>query len=97
MIIKDRKTAFSYIAFLAVLNLLAWITVFYLDGPRPLIVDFFDVGQDDSAFIRKNALHQVLLDGGPGSAVLEKMASWMPFWDKTIGLIILTYPEKDHL
>jgi len=28
---------------------------------------------------------------------LEKLAERMPFWDKTIDLVILTHPDKDHL
>jgi competence protein ComEC len=29
--------------------------------------------------------------------LLEKLAEEMPFWDRTIDLIILTHPEKDHM
>jgi competence protein ComEC len=37
-----------------------------------------------------------LIDGGPSSVVLQKLSERMSFWDKTIDLIILTHPEKDH-
>jgi len=29
--------------------------------------------------------------------LLEKLAEEMPFWDRTIDLVILTHPEKDHM
>ena len=86
---------FFGILFLA--NLLAWITVYELNQPQLLEVSFFDVGQGDSIFIETPSGCQVLIDGGPGSAVLEKLGAEMPFWDRTIDLIILTHPEHDHI
>ncbi len=58
---------------------------------------FFDVGQGDAIFIEAPKKQQVLIDGGPASAILEKLAKEMPFYDRTIDLVILTHPEKDHL
>lgn len=83
--------------FLFILNVLAWSAVFDSNGTGTFKVSFFDVGQGDSIFIETPKKHQILIDGGPGSAVLEKLANEMPFWDRTIDLIILTHPEKDHL
>ena len=41
---------------------------------------------------------QILIDGGPnGQVILEKLGKEMPFWDRTIYLIILTHPERDQL
>lgn len=62
-----------------------------------LEVIFFDVGQGDAALVKTPKNQQILIDGGPGSAILEKIAKEMPFWDKTIDLIILTHPEYDHM
>lgn len=60
-------------------------------------VTFFDVGQGDAVFIETPARHQILVDGGPSSVILEKLGKEMPFWDRTIDLIILTHPEQDHM
>jgi len=78
-------------------NLLAWLVVYELNQPQLLEVSFFDVGQGDSIFIETPSGHQILIDGGPGSAVLEKLGAEMPFWDRTIDLVILTHPEHDHI
>jgi competence protein ComEC len=65
---------------------------------RPYLeVVFFDVGQGDSLFIQTKDNFQVLIDGGPSSAVLEKLGQEMPFYDKDIELMILTHPDRDHL
>jgi competence protein ComEC len=81
---------------LFVLNIIAWFFVFDLNQHRFLEVSFFDIGQGDAIFIETRQSHQVLIDGGPGSAVLEKLGKEMPFWDRTIDLIVLTHPEHDH-
>lgn len=78
------------------LNLLAWIAVWDL-RTQELEVMFFDVGQGDSIFIETPERVQILIDGGPSSAILEKLGREMPFWDRTIDLIVLTHPEHDHI
>ena len=85
------------LSLLLALNILAWIVVFDLSKIQPLEVVFFDVGQGDSIFIETPKKQQILIDGGPGSAILEKLGTEMPFYDNTLDLIILTHPEKDHL
>lgn len=62
-----------------------------------LKVVFFDIGQGDSIFVEAKNGFQVLIDGGPGLRVLEKLSEQMPFYDKEIDLIILTHPDSDHL
>lgn len=63
-----------------------------------LEITFFDVGQGDSIFIETPAGHQILIDGGPsGQIILEKLDRTMPFWDRTIDLVVLTHPDYDHL
>ncbi|PIR72230.1 MAG: hypothetical protein COU42_01790 [Candidatus Nealsonbacteria bacterium CG10_big_fil_rev_8_21_14_0_10_36_24] len=85
------------LSILVFLNIIAWTTVFHLSQPRVLKVVFFDVGQGDSIFIETPQRLQVLIDGGPDLTVLEKLAKEMPFYDRTIDLLILSHPEKDHL
>ena len=86
-----------FVAGLLVLNVFAWQEVFELNNPAYLQVYFFSVGQGDSQFIETPQGHQILIDGGPNSSVLEKLNKTMPFWDKSIDVVILTHPEKDHM
>lgn len=39
---------------------------------------------------------QILIDGGPDAKVLDCLGSYMPYWDNTLELVILTHPDKDH-
>ncbi len=92
-----REVKFFLLGFLIFLNILSWLAVYEVSQPQLLEVNFFDVGQGDAIFIEDPKLHQVLIDGGPDSTVLEKLGKEIPSWDNTLDLIILTHPEKDHL
>lgn len=94
---KRKNFAFIVLSALFTLNIFAWIAVYNLSQSKFLEVIFFDVGQGDSIFIRTPQQHQILIDGGPSSVIIEKLGKEMPFWDRTIDLIILTHPEADHL
>ena len=93
---KKNNTVFIVLGFLIFLNIFAWVAVYDLSQPRFLEVTFFDVGQGDAILIETPRGHQILIDGGPDSTVLEKLAKEMPFWDRTIDLLILSHPEHDH-
>lgn len=60
-------------------------------------VDFLDVGQGDSIFIQTYQGNQILIDGGPGNSVLQKLGEDMPFWDRKIEMVILTHAHLDHV
>ncbi|MCH8049047.1 MBL fold metallo-hydrolase [Patescibacteria group bacterium] len=58
---------------------------------------FFDVGQGDAIFFETPQGHQVLIDGGPDTRVLTRLGEVMPFWDKSIDLVVVTHPDADHI
>lgn len=95
--IKNKKIVYIVIGVLVCLNIFAWIVVEEVSSSDYLEVVFFDVGQGDSIFIESPDGFQVLIDGGPDLSVLEKLGQEMPFYDRTIDLIVLTHPHRDHL
>jgi competence protein ComEC len=94
---QKKKIVFSILGFLVFSNILAWLAVYDLSRPVSLSVVFFDIGQGDAIFIETSKGNKILIDGGPDSAILEKLGESLPFWDRTIDLIILTHPDSDHL
>ena len=83
---------------LSMLAILIWYGVFKVEAYRgALTVDFFDVGQGDGIFFQTPSGNQVLIDGGPDSAILSKLGKAMPFWDRSIDVLILTHPHADHI
>lgn len=97
MISKSKNFTFLILGLLIFFNILAWLAVYDLSKPHFLEVNFFDVGQGDAIFIETPKRHQILIDGGPDSTILEKLGKEMPFYDKSLDLIILTHPEHDHM
>ena len=79
------------------LNIFSWAVAWDISKDKGLEICFFDVGQGDSIFIMASQGQQVLIDGGPDNSVIKKLESKMPFWDRSIDLIVLTHPDKDHL
>lgn len=65
--------------------------------PHPDRIVACDVGQGDAILLQTADNATVLIDGGPGDAVLSCLGRMMPFWDRTIELMILTHPHADHL
>ena len=56
-----------------------------------------DIGQGDAILIIKGST-QVLIDGGPSSEkMLSCLEKYVPFWDRTIELIVLTNTDYDHM
>ncbi len=94
---KQNKIFVWIIIILCFANLFVWLIVNYRGTQGKLEVTFFDVGQGDAAFIQTPEGEQILIDGGPNAAILEKLSSAMPFWDHSIDMVILSHPESDHM
>jgi competence protein ComEC len=63
-----------------------------------LRVAFLDVGQGDAIFVQTPSGRQVLIDGGPSEAqLLAQLGRQMPFWDRTLDVMVLTHPDSDHV
>ncbi|MFC1942077.1 DNA internalization-related competence protein ComEC/Rec2 [Chloroflexota bacterium] len=62
-----------------------------------LHVAFLDVGEGDAILVQKGS-QQVLVDGGSSpQAISMELGRQMPFWDRTIDVLVLTHPHNDHL
>ena len=70
-----------------------WLAASSVDDKFHLIA--CNVGQGD-AILAVYGRTEILVDGGPDRKVLDCLGKYMPFWDRTIELVILTHPEKDH-
>jgi len=92
------KTILRYY-FLGILIGLVVLVVILVNAHEPhrLQIYFFDIGQGDSILIRTPDRHTILVDGGPNQKVVEKISSVLPWYDKTIDLMVLTHPHADHV
>ena len=62
-----------------------------------LEVIFFDVGQGDAILINTPENKQILIDGGPDNMILDKLAEYLAWNDKSIDVVVLTHPHADHV
>ena len=56
-----------------------------------------DIGQGDALVLQTPEGHTILIDGGPGTGVLEGLGEVLPFFDRTLDLLVLTHPHEDHV
>lgn len=69
-----------------------------LKPPESLRLNFFDVGQGDALLLEiPDSTEQILVDGGPDEAVLEKLRNNLPPGDEAIDVIVITHGHDDHL
>lgn len=85
------------ILILLLVTLCIWYAVFREDRREFLTVSFLDVGQGDSIFIQAPSGRQMLIDGGKGMSALRQLAKHVPWYDKTIDVVIGTHPDQDHI
>lgn len=96
MIQKTLKNFHYY--FLVLLLIILLVIFLNLNKKADLTVAFLNVGQGDAVFIETPSQNQIMIDAGPdGKRTLRELEKFMPFFDKTIDLTVLSHPNKDHL
>jgi len=93
----DYKTRLVFFC-LALGTLLLGI-IFYSQYFRPhlLKVSFYNIGQGDAIFIETPSRFQMLVDAGPGPKILEELSRDLPFYDRSLNLIVPTHADSDHV
>ena len=76
---------------------LIWTAALTGDDGR-LHVVFADVDNGDSVLIISPSGRQVLVDGGPEAQDATRLlGSALPFWDRSLDVVVLTHGHADHL
>ena len=74
-----------------------WSAVLHEDRHGILTVSFLNVGQGDAIFIVAPSGRTVLIDGGPDVGVLRQLGSVLPWYKRSIDVLIPTHPDADHI
>ena len=78
---------------LAVLTILILVCVFLSVAvfEKPLLqVAFLNVGQGDSILVTSPSGNRILIDGGPDQSVLQALGGEMPFYSRSIDVVLAT-------
>ncbi len=93
---KSAKSKFFYLSGLLLILLIVFVTCLYYSVHK-LTVNFFDIGQGDSALIILPNKQTILIDGGPDNTVLRRLGDSLPFYQRQIDLIIFSHYHRDHI
>src|SRR3989338_3681877 len=74
-----------------------WYAVIQESRNGLLTVSFLNIGQGDSIFIEAPSGRQALIDGGASGIVLRELSKVIPWYDRTIDVVIPTHPDADHI
>lgn len=91
-----KNTALITILILVGVCAVVWYAV-WRKSDTALTVSFLDVGQGDAIFIETPSGQQMLIDGGSNRAVLRQLSRIMPWYDRTIDVVVATHPDQDHI
>ncbi len=91
------KLRFGYLASGAAIGLILIVNLLWSLPDGNLHIIFCNVGQGDAAYVRFADGRDMLVDGGPNDAVLGCLSRHMPFWDRTIDLVLMSHPNRDHI
>ncbi len=94
---RNYKWRNFFIGFLVCSNIFVWHAVATLEKGNIVTVAILDVGQGDGIYIKAPGGNEVLIDGGPSKKILAELGELMPFWDRSIDLLILSHPHTDHI
>jgi competence protein ComEC len=61
-----------------------------------LKVAFLDIGQGDAIYIEAPNGNQMIIDGGPGNALMNALPDVLPWGDRTIDVVVISNPDADH-
>lgn len=75
---------------------LIWYAIASEDRAGKLTFAMLDIGQGDALFIESPSGNQILFDGGPNRSVLRELGKMMPFYDRSLDMLVVTNPDKDH-
>ena len=82
---------------LLIVAILVWSAALTMPDDK-LHVSFLDVGQGDAILVQTPNGQDILIDGGPDSrGVNLELSEKLPFWDRTIDLVVCTQPHADHI
>jgi competence protein ComEC len=95
--VKKWFSGWRLVAILALAAVVVWLALRGLPDGR-LHVYFLDVGQGDAILVQAPDGRQILVDGGPSpTALLNELGDVLPFWDRSLDLVVLTHPDGDHI
>ncbi|MEK9131774.1 MAG: ComEC/Rec2 family competence protein [Patescibacteria group bacterium] len=84
------------LAILLAVTTVLWGVVLRESREGILTIAVLDVGQGDAIYIEAPNGRQMLIDGGPTRSMLSELSEVMPWYDRSVDVLLVTNPDKDH-
>lgn len=95
---QRKLIGISFVFLLILVTSITWFFVLVDSRENKILtVAFLDVGQGDAIYIEAPNGNQLLIDGGADKAVLRELSEQMPFWDRSINMVVASHPDNDHV
>jgi competence protein ComEC len=95
--IHAKSTKWALVPLLSI-AILVWTAAAVAPESGKLSVSFLDVGQGDAIAINTPSGQHILVDGGPSpEKVAYELGEALPFWERTIDLVVLSHSHDDHV
>jgi len=85
-----------FLTILVITNFIIYSLIYSISSSQ-MTVAFLDVGQGDAIFVEAPGGKQMLVDGGANSSVLRELGKVMPFYDRSIDVVVATHADQDHI
>lgn len=92
-----RNLSWYLLVSLLIVTCFIWSVVLTDNRGDILKIAFLDIGQGDAIYIEAPNGNQMLIDGGPPKKILSSLRKVMPFYDRSIDVILVSNPDTDHI
>ncbi len=92
-----QKYGLFYLVIFLVIIFILLFTFNLENKNKDLTFAMLDIGQGDALFIKSPTGVEILIDSGRDKSVLNALREVMPFWDRSIDIVIMTNPDLDHI
>ncbi len=96
--VSYKTRAYSITLFILCTMCMSLVYVVWRESDQGILrVVFLNVGQGDAIFIESPTHGQMLIDSGPDNTVIRELGKVLPWYDRSIDVIMITNPDKDHI
>ncbi|HWP61530.1 MAG TPA: MBL fold metallo-hydrolase [Candidatus Paceibacterota bacterium] len=93
---RSSKIVGIAILILGLVSVILWVATLQM-GNRKLRVSFLDTGSGAATLIEAPGGRTVLIDGGPDAGILRSLGSALPWWQRSIDVVIAAHPDAAHV
>ena len=97
IVFLKRHHRFFLLSILLCADVCVWFLAYHENHHGLLTVRFLDVAKGQSIFIEAPNGNKIIVDGGSDKQIFSELTALLPFYDRTISMLILTNPSRNYV